>query len=40
MDGVVRVDLANFITVGLTAFVFVWILNRALGYAGLSGWKA
>jgi hypothetical protein len=40
MDGVVRVDLANFVTIGLTAFVFVWILNRGLKYAGLTEWEA
>lgn len=34
MNGVVRVDLANFITVGLIAFLFIFVANFALRKAG------
>ncbi len=36
----IRIDLANFITIGLIAFVGVFIINRALRYAGLTTWEA
>jgi len=36
----IKVDLANFITIGLIAFVSVWVIDHALGYAGLSAYKA
>ncbi len=38
--GNVRIDLANFITVSLIAFVGVWIINRGLDKAGFSQYKA
>lgn len=34
MNGVVRIDLVNFITIGLMAFLFVWLANRGLDWAG------
>ncbi len=36
----VRIDLANIITISLIAFVGVFIINRALRYAGLQTWEA
>lgn len=38
--GNVRIDLANVITISLVAFVGVWVINRALGYAGQTQWQA
>ncbi len=38
--GNVRIDLANFITISLIAFVGVWIINRGLDKAGFSQYKA
>ncbi len=38
--GNVRIDLANFITVSLIAFVGVWIINRGLDKAGFPQYKA
>ncbi len=35
MDGIVRIDLANFVTIGLMAFIFVWVINRGLKMAGV-----
>lgn len=40
MNGVVRADLANFVMVGLMAFLFVFAVNRLLDYMNLSQWKA
>ncbi len=34
MNGVVRIDLVNFITIGLLAFLFVFLANRGLDWAG------
>lgn len=34
--GEMRINLTNFITVGLMAFVFVYIANKALGLAGIN----
>lgn len=34
MNGVVRIDVANFVTVGLMAFLFVFIFNRLLKAIG------
>lgn len=31
MDNILKVNLVNFITVGLIAFVFVWIVNWLAG---------
>ncbi len=36
----VRIDLANIITISLIAFVGVFLFNRALRYAGLTKWEA
>jgi hypothetical protein len=30
MDGVVKIDVANFITIGLMAFIFVWVSGRVV----------
>lgn len=36
----VRIDLANIITISLVAFVGIFIINRGLRYAGLAKWEA
>lgn len=36
----VRIDLANIITISLVAFVGVFLINRGLRYAGLTQWEA
>lgn len=36
----IRIDLANIITISLVAFVGVFIINRGLRYAGLTKWEA
>jgi hypothetical protein len=36
MNGVLRPDAANFIAVGLTAFIVVWLLDRGLRKVGLA----
>lgn len=33
--GEVRINLTNFITIGLMAFVFVYLANKALAYTGM-----
>ncbi len=38
--GNVRIDVANVITIGLVAFVGVWLINRGLRAAGKSQWGA
>lgn len=38
MDGVLRPDAANFIAIGLTAFIVVWLIDRGLRRAGLATW--
>ncbi len=38
--GNVRIDLANFVTISLIAFVGVFVINRALDKTGMSQWKA
>lgn len=38
--GVVRVDFANFVTIGLIAFIMVYLVNKGLGMAGLSQYQA
>jgi len=38
--GEVRINLTNFVTVGLMAYVAVWGINRALNAANLSRFKA
>jgi hypothetical protein len=36
----IQINLQNFLTVSLVAFVGVFLINRALGAAGLDAWKA
>lgn len=36
----VRIDLANIITISLIAFLGVFLINRGLRYAGLTSWEA
>jgi hypothetical protein len=36
----IRIDLANIITVSLVAFVAVFLINRGLRAAGLTSWEA
>ena len=38
--GEVRINLTNFIAVGLMAYVAVWAINRGLTYAGAAQFKA
>ena len=38
--GNVRIDVANVITIGLVAFVGVWLINRGLRAVGKSQWGA
>ena len=36
----VRPSITNFITIGLMAYVGVWLVNKALDKAGKPQWKA
>lgn len=36
----IKVDLGNFITVGLIAFVFVFLAHRGMKYAGIGSVSA
>lgn len=38
--GELRVNLTNFVVVGLMAFVAVWIINRGMTKAGMAQYKA
>lgn len=38
MNGVLRPDAANVIGIGLTAFVVVWLIDRALRKFGMAAW--
>jgi hypothetical protein len=38
--GNIRIDIANVITIGLVAFVGVWLINKGLGIAGMSQYAA
>jgi hypothetical protein len=38
--GEVRINLTNFLTIGLMAFVAVYTVNKALDYTGMPQWKA
>jgi|WetSurMetagenome_2_1015567.scaffolds.fasta_scaffold92000_2 hypothetical protein len=38
MDGVLRPDLGNVITIGLVAFVLVFLIDRALRKLGFATW--
>jgi hypothetical protein len=35
-DGVIKLSILNFITIGLIAFVFVWLANWLLSMAGVT----
>lgn len=37
--GEIRVNLTNFITIGLMAFVAVYAINKALTLGGLPQWR-
>lgn len=37
--GEVRVNLTNFITIGLMAFVALFVINKALTLAGKPDWR-
>jgi len=36
--GEVRINLSNFISIGLMAFIFLFVVNKALAAAGKSNW--
>jgi hypothetical protein len=38
--GNIRIDISNAVTIGLVAFVGVFLINRALSAAGKPEWKA
>jgi hypothetical protein len=38
--GDIRLNVRTFVTVGLVAFAGVWVVNRALAYAGMQSWQA
>lgn len=38
--GEVRVNLTNFLTIGLMAFIAVYAINKGLAYANMSQWQA
>lgn len=38
--GEIRINLSNFITVGLIAYIAVWAINKGLDKGGLAQWKA
>lgn len=38
--GEVRINLSNFLAVGLMAFIAVWLINTGLTKAGMSQYKA
>ena len=38
--GEVRINLTNFIAVGLMAYAAVWAINKGLDRFGYAGWKA
>lgn len=38
--GEVRINLSNFITIGLLAYVGVWAINKGLEKAGYPQWAA
>ena len=37
--GEIRVNLTNFITIGLMAFVAVYAINKGLSVAGMPQWR-
>ena len=38
--GDIRINLRSFVTIGLTAFITIWLVNRGLAYAGLGQFTA
>lgn len=38
MNGVLRPDLANFLMIGVIAFIGVYAINRGLRAAGMAAW--
>ena len=38
--GTIRIDVSNFVTISLVAFVGVWLINRGLTKFGLDVYKA
>ena len=38
--GEIRINLSNFITVGLIAYIAVWAINKGLDKGGLPQWEA
>ena len=38
--GEVRINLTNFVAVGLMGFIAVWAINRGLAAAGKGQWQA
>lgn len=38
--GEVRINLTNFLTIGLMAFVAVYVINKAVSYAGHPEYRA
>lgn len=38
--GEVRVNLTNFVAVGLMGFIAVWAINKGLAAAGKADWRA
>lgn len=36
--GDIRISLSNFITIGLIAFIFIWVFNKTLTAANLPQW--
>ncbi len=37
--GEIRINLTNFITIGLMAFVALWAINKGLTMAGKPEWR-
>lgn len=35
-----EINLGNFVSVGVAAFIFVWVANRLLAKAGLTSYEA
>lgn len=36
--GEIRISLANFLTIGIIAFVFIFAANRVLARTGMGNW--
>lgn len=39
MNGVLRPDLANFLMIGVIAFIGVWAIDRGLRVSGMGAWS-